>query len=224
MLLRALATVAHQWDRLTIVGDGPERSRLETLCRELGLDGHVHFAGALPHAETLARIGQARMFCLPARPAWDGDSDAMPVVIREAMARGVPVVASRLAGIPESVDEQVGWLVEPGSATSPAAALRAALVGPMNMSGSADRRVSAPVDCGRSGVRQPSALTCSPPPSAPGRGSRALNAAAGSGCLGPPSPCADVSRQRVGRGRDLDQRDLGESDRQPSDRAGVHAI
>jgi glycosyltransferase involved in cell wall biosynthesis len=130
VLLRALAATGAQWERAVIVGDGPQRSALEALCDELGLAGRVTFRGALPHAEALGCIGQARVFCLPARPAKDGDSDAMPVVIREAMARGVPVIASRLAGIPESVDDHVGWLVEPGSVDGLAAALRAALTDP----------------------------------------------------------------------------------------------
>jgi colanic acid/amylovoran biosynthesis glycosyltransferase len=127
VLLRALAALGGGWEQATIVGDGPERGRLEALAQELGLSGRVRFAGALPHAEALAHIAAARVFCLPARPAPDGDSDAMPVVIREAMARAVPVVATRLAGIPESVDEEVGWLADPGSVTSLTTALRAAL-------------------------------------------------------------------------------------------------
>ena len=127
VLLRALADATERWERATIVGDGPMRPALQELCNELGLTDRVRFTGALPHAEALARIGQARVFCLPARRARDGDSDAMPVVIREAMARGVPVVASRLTGIPESVDAEVGWLVAPGSADSLATALQTAL-------------------------------------------------------------------------------------------------
>jgi glycosyltransferase involved in cell wall biosynthesis len=130
VLLRALARVSGQWERATIVGDGPQRAGLEALRDQLGLAGRVQFTGALPHVAALERIGRARLFCLPARPARDGDSDAMPVVIREAMARGVPVVVSRLAGIPESVDERVGWLVTPGSTDSLAAALTEALSDP----------------------------------------------------------------------------------------------
>lgn len=127
VLLTALATLGDEWERATIVGDGPERERLQELARDLGLAERVRFAGALPHIEALGRIAGGRVFCLPARPAPDGDSDAMPVVIREAMARAVPVVATRLAGVPESVDEEVGWLAEPGSVASLTYALRAAL-------------------------------------------------------------------------------------------------
>jgi colanic acid/amylovoran biosynthesis glycosyltransferase len=125
VLLDALAALPGV--RATIVGDGPERDRLERRARIAGVAGRVSFAGALPHAETLDRIAAARVFCLAARPTADGDIDAMPVVLREAMARAVPVVTTRLTGIPESVDDEVGWLVAPGSAAELAGALRAAL-------------------------------------------------------------------------------------------------
>jgi glycosyltransferase involved in cell wall biosynthesis len=128
-LLEAAAVVArrHAELRITIVGDGPERQRLEALARDRGIDARVAFLGARPHAETLERIGRAVVFCLPARRAPDGDIDAMPVVLREAMARGVPVIASRLTGIPENVDEQVGWLTRPGSIDDLVGALTEAL-------------------------------------------------------------------------------------------------
>lgn len=125
VLLDALAALPGV--RATIVGDGPERERLERRARTAGVADRVRFAGALAHAETLDRIAAARVFCLAARPTADGDIDAMPVVLREAMARAVPVVATRLTGIPESVDDEVGWLVAPGSVAELAGALRAAL-------------------------------------------------------------------------------------------------
>jgi colanic acid/amylovoran biosynthesis glycosyltransferase len=128
VLLHAIALLRPQVRAtLRIVGDGPERGSLEALAEELGLADQVTFVGALAHQEALETIRTGRLFCLASRPTSDADSDAMPVVIREAMALGVPVVATRLAGIPESVDEQVGWLVDPGSATALAAALQEAL-------------------------------------------------------------------------------------------------
>ena len=65
--------------------------------------------------------------CLPARSAPDGDRDAMPLVLKEAMARGVPVVAAAVAGIPEAVDAEVGRLVPPDDAEALAAALASLL-------------------------------------------------------------------------------------------------
>jgi colanic acid/amylovoran biosynthesis glycosyltransferase len=128
-LIEAAAVVARSRPDLSVclVGDGPERERLEALARRLGIDSRVTFLGAQAHAETLERMLDARVLCLPARRASDGDTDAMPVVLREAMVRGVPVIASRLTGIPENVGDEAGWLVEPGSVRDLIAALNEAL-------------------------------------------------------------------------------------------------
>jgi colanic acid/amylovoran biosynthesis glycosyltransferase len=129
VLLRALADLRTDRPGLTavVVGDGPERPRLEALAAELDLTGTVRFRGALPRGLALAEIDRARVFCLPARATGDGDMDAMPVVLREAMARGVPVVTTAIAGIPESVDASVGWLVAPGDQAALVAALAESL-------------------------------------------------------------------------------------------------
>jgi colanic acid/amylovoran biosynthesis glycosyltransferase len=131
VLLEAIANLSPRLTpAVTIVGDGPERPALEDLAARLGLSDRVTFTGSLPHHEALATIATARVFCLAARPADDADSDAMPVVIREAMAHGVPVITSRLTGIPESVDEHVGWVVDPGAIDDLAVALDEALTDP----------------------------------------------------------------------------------------------
>lgn len=128
LLLRALAQLQPAFKgRAVIIGDGPERAALESLAAELGLCPHVDFLGAQPHERVVAAMGDSRIFCLPSRPSSDGDSDAMPVVIREAMARAVPVIATRLAGIPESVDDEVGWLVDHSSPEMLSRALEEAL-------------------------------------------------------------------------------------------------
>lgn len=113
--------------RVAIVGDGPLAPALDALVADLGLVDCISMLGGLAHEDALRTIGACRVFCMPAIVASDGDSDAMPVVIREAMARGIPVVASELAGIPESVQADVGWTVPPGSAPMLAAALLSAL-------------------------------------------------------------------------------------------------
>jgi glycosyltransferase involved in cell wall biosynthesis len=97
--------------QVLIVGEGPEREALETLIVALGLERTVVLTGARPHDEVLDLIARARVFCLPARIAPDGDRDAMPVVVKEAMARYVPVVGTDVVGMPEMVDDQVGRLV-----------------------------------------------------------------------------------------------------------------
>jgi glycosyltransferase involved in cell wall biosynthesis len=120
ILLEALA----QLDRdgigfhATLVGDGPDRSRIERLARELGLAGKVEFPGALPADRTLALYAQADAFCLPSF------AEGLPVVLMEALAAGVPAVASRTAGTPELVEDgRTGLLVSPGRADQTAAAL-----------------------------------------------------------------------------------------------------
>jgi glycosyltransferase involved in cell wall biosynthesis len=105
-----------------VIGDGPLREVLEAVAPT-----NVRFRGALPHAATLNRIGQAALLCLPARVASDGDRDSMPLVVKEAMVRGVPAVVTDAVGLPEAVDETCGWLVPPDDVDGLAAALAAAL-------------------------------------------------------------------------------------------------
>ena len=96
---------------VVIVGDGPLDEKLRKQAADLGLTDVVQFTGAQSHAETLAAISRARVLCMPARIAANGDRDSMPVVVKEAMAAGVPVVATDIVGIPEMVDDTVGRLV-----------------------------------------------------------------------------------------------------------------
>jgi glycosyltransferase involved in cell wall biosynthesis len=110
--------------RCVIVGEGPERARLERLRRELGLEGCVELPGSASQ-ETLAELyRQARLFALPCQILADGDRDGIPNVLVEAMASGLPVVSSRLSGIPELVEDGAnGLLVEQRSIAALAAAL-----------------------------------------------------------------------------------------------------
>ncbi|HNH46868.1 MAG TPA: glycosyltransferase [Myxococcota bacterium] len=79
--------------------------------------------GLRPRAELHAAMDRATAFVLPCVVAPDGDQDGIPVVILEAMAAGLPVVTTAVSGIPELVDNEVGWLLPPGDVE----ALRAAL-------------------------------------------------------------------------------------------------
>lgn len=90
---------------LTLVSDIP-RSFESDRVRVLGL---------LPPAQVRELLLGASLLALPCRRAPDGDMDGIPVVLMEAMALGLPVLSTRLGGIPELVDEKVGWLVEPDS-------------------------------------------------------------------------------------------------------------
>jgi colanic acid/amylovoran biosynthesis glycosyltransferase len=108
---------------VVVVGDGPLDEKLRKQSADLGLADVVRFAGAQPHDEALATIAKARVLCLPARIARNGDRDSMPVVVKEAMAAGVPVVATDVVGIPEMVDDTVGRLVPAEDVAALAAAL-----------------------------------------------------------------------------------------------------
>jgi glycosyltransferase involved in cell wall biosynthesis len=96
---------------LTVVGDGALRPRLEQRVRELQLSEDVVFAGFVGQDDLPRYYGSADVFCLSSA------SEGVPVVLMEAMASGVPVVAPRLPGVEELVeDERAGLLFEPGDA------------------------------------------------------------------------------------------------------------
>ncbi len=111
-----------------IVGYGPEHDRLQAQIEDLGLEGQVRLVGALSREQVIERYARAAVYVQPARIAADGDRDGIPNVLLEAMAMGLPVVATRVSGIPELVDEEVnGVLVEPDDAPALAAAIEGLL-------------------------------------------------------------------------------------------------
>lgn len=111
--------------RVEIIGGGPEREALEERVRLLGLDGRVAFLGPRPWDEVEAAYGRCSMVVLPCRVADDGDRDGMPTVLSEALARGLPVVSTRVAGIPELVrDGETGLLVDPDDPAGLAVAIQ----------------------------------------------------------------------------------------------------
>jgi colanic acid/amylovoran biosynthesis glycosyltransferase len=121
LLLEAAARLRAEGSpvEITIVGNGPQRERLERLTRELGIERDVTFAGAVGRDMLPSHYSAADIFCLPSF------AEGVPVVLMEAMAAGLPVVATRVAGIPELVrDGESGLLVSPGRADLLAAALR----------------------------------------------------------------------------------------------------
>jgi colanic acid/amylovoran biosynthesis glycosyltransferase len=108
--------------RATIIGDGPRRAALEQRARVLGIADHVRFTGTVGQDEIGAYYERADVFCLPSF------IEGIPVVLLEAMASGVPVVASRITGIPELVEDGTsGLLVPPGRSDLLAQALHSLL-------------------------------------------------------------------------------------------------
>jgi colanic acid/amylovoran biosynthesis glycosyltransferase len=109
--------------RLAIVGDGPLRKQLWDRAERLGLGALVRWLGALSHEETLAVLEHSALLVMPAVIASDGDRDSMPVVVKEALALEVPVVASDEVGLPEVVRPEWGRLVPPGDPAALAKAI-----------------------------------------------------------------------------------------------------
>jgi glycosyltransferase involved in cell wall biosynthesis len=96
-----------------IVGYGEERAALQAQIDTLGLAGQVRLVGKLAREQVIERYARAAVYVQPSRIAADGDRDGIPNVLLEAMAMGLPVVASRVSGIPELVvDGGNGLLVE----------------------------------------------------------------------------------------------------------------
>ena len=132
VLLEALASDPAALGRITLdlVGAGPLRSELEAKAAALGLSATVNFLGSKPEDEVRILLEQADIFVLPSRKARDGQMEGLPVALMEALACGIPTVASNLSGIPELVtDGETGYLAEPGDAGSLAEALRRCLAG-----------------------------------------------------------------------------------------------
>jgi glycosyltransferase involved in cell wall biosynthesis len=117
--------------RLTIAGDGPDRSMLEALTTRLQLTGHVQFLGPVSHAELPALYASADLTLVPSVRAADGDTEAYGLVIAEAMACGCPVIASDVGGVSDLVvDGATGLLVQERDATALAAAVLRLLADP----------------------------------------------------------------------------------------------
>lgn len=106
---------------LTLVGDGEMRGEIEAMIARAGLGGAVTITGYLAAADVRARIAASRAMVL------GSFAEGLPVVIMEALALGVPVVTTAIAGIPELVDESCGWVVPAGSVEALADAMGAAL-------------------------------------------------------------------------------------------------
>jgi colanic acid/amylovoran biosynthesis glycosyltransferase len=137
-LLRAFALVAKEAPGLTLdlAGDGAEHENLESLARELRLDGRVRFHGALPATAVRDLLQEADAFVLaamqdPVGSLQTGKLDGIPVALMEAMACGLPVVTTSLSGIPELVQHGVtGLVVAPEDPPAVAGAIRRLLAEP----------------------------------------------------------------------------------------------
>lgn len=111
--------------RLSVIGDGPDRAALETKARELGLSNIVDFLGYRSQSDVAEILGDTDILVLPSF------AEGVPVVLMEAMAAQVPVVTTRIAGIPELIEDgKSGLLCPPGDPVALSTAICAILADP----------------------------------------------------------------------------------------------
>lgn len=124
ILIEAARILKQEGERFEIVlaGDGPMREELVGMIRENHLEEHIQLTGWLADEDVKDELEQARFLVLPSF------SEGLPVAIMEALARGRPVIASRITAIPELVQDGVsGWTVAPGDPEELAAAMKKAI-------------------------------------------------------------------------------------------------
>ena len=112
VLVDAAAALGADALQVRILGDGPLRGALDERIAATGAP--VELLGSAPPAQVLAAMGEADVLAMPCVVAADGDRDSMPVVVKEAMAMGLLVVASDEVGLPECVLAPWGFLAAPG--------------------------------------------------------------------------------------------------------------
>ncbi|HZN55852.1 MAG TPA: glycosyltransferase [Candidatus Polarisedimenticolaceae bacterium] len=115
---------------LDVAGSGPLESEIRARAEAPGLAGSVRFLGTLSHAAVRDAMRRSDVVALASRVAEDGDRDGLPVALVEAMALGVPVVATAVSGIPELIAPGTGACVPPDDPAALAAAIRDTLGAP----------------------------------------------------------------------------------------------
>lgn len=115
LLLDAIARIAVQRPEVhgVLIGDGDQRDTLEAQATRLGIADRVTFTGPLPQHEVGRWIRSAEVMAAPCRVGADGNQDALPTVLLEALGGGLPAVSTPVAGIPEIIDDGVQGLIVP---------------------------------------------------------------------------------------------------------------
>ena len=113
--LRAFAEFAREFPRatFTIAGEGPQLQGLRALADSLGIAERVSFPGFLPQETLRARYAASHLFLHPSELGADGNQEGVPNSMLEAMAGGLPVVATNHGGIPEAVQHGISGLLTP---------------------------------------------------------------------------------------------------------------
>ena len=122
--MAAFKTISEKFPaaKLTLAGDGPLRAELEHLAQDWGLQDRIAMPGFLKPEALRATVESAHLFLHPSETPADGNREGVPNAMLEAMATGLPVLATHHGGIPEAVTHDVsGWLVNEGDAEGLAA-------------------------------------------------------------------------------------------------------
>ena len=111
--LRAFARFRKEFPgaRLSIVGEGPQLEELQSLARELQIDGAVDFAGFVSQEELRELLYSSHIFLHPSETGRDGNQEGVPNSMLEAMASGLPIFATRHGGIPEAIENKVSGIL-----------------------------------------------------------------------------------------------------------------
>ncbi len=122
VLIEAIAKLHRTGRRVhaVIAGDGPERAELQASAKDAGVAEHIRFIGYVPARSAFA---QGRLLVMPSR------AESLPYIVLEAAAAGLPMVATRVGGVPEIFGSEAA-LVPPGDAAALANAIAAALDDP----------------------------------------------------------------------------------------------
>ncbi len=127
LVLQSVAALRHDCPELTyiLVGDGPERPRLEALVRDLDLAGHVRFLGATDDLTKWAAYDLCDVFVMPNRVLGGQDWEGFGIVFLEAALAGRPAIGGRTGGANDAIaDEVTGLLIDPEAPGALTAALR----------------------------------------------------------------------------------------------------
>lgn len=109
----AYLTARRRGFRCEIIGEGPLEESLRAQISSAGLEASVRLAGPQTQEEIALRLAQATIFVLPCKREEGGGMDNLPTVIMEAMAAGLPVISTPVAGVPEMVEHEVNGELVP---------------------------------------------------------------------------------------------------------------
>jgi glycosyltransferase involved in cell wall biosynthesis len=133
VLINSVATLRREGHNIVLhlAGDGPLLGELKTQAMSLGISEFVIFEGPLAHNIVSSWMQRMDMFVLACKADQNGDMDGIPVVLMEAMTQYIPVVSTRLSGIPELVrHNETGLLAAPGDSDSLAMEIKRLLDSP----------------------------------------------------------------------------------------------